>query len=466
MSERYYAAACQTDFPCPASQAEIGERSQRMCAIAEQTIVGYEPFYDIRLLAFPEFAHAAPVYDTVEKLRTHLAVPVPNEHTDRYAKLCKQYGCYIQTGTFLEADPEYPDVVFNTTTLIGPNGLLSKYRKTNPWIPWELHASPHDLPDYAPEAFPVVETEIGTIGVAICYDWLFPETLRQIAFNGAEIIVRVSAYMDPWGATPPMDWWTQINRVRAIENTVYVVAANQGATLQHYPPFSWPGGSMVVDYDGRVLAQADPGPGEKVVVGPIDLPALRHERERRHGHDMRAHLRSELYTYLGLPFYPGAPEKVHPLTDQAVRQHIADARKRVGSGNPGGPAASRNEDGLSTRVCVPGWIRDLFQAIDAKDTEAFTANLAEDVHFRFGNAEPVEGRASVLEAVSGFFSSIRSLRHEIGEVWEIADDALVRGTVTYTRMDESQISVPFADTLKRRKGLIVEYAIYIDISAL
>ena len=103
----------------------------------------------------------------------------------------------------------------------------------------------------------------------------------QVALQGAEVLIRVSAYMDPWGATPPLDWWTQINRVRALENMAYVVACNQGAQRSHYPPFSWPGGSMVVDYDGRILTQADPGPGEKIVVGPIDIAALRSERERR-----------------------------------------------------------------------------------------------------------------------------------------------------------------------------------------
>ncbi len=85
----------------------------------------------------------------------------------------------------------------------------------------------------------------------------------------------MSAYMDPWGATPPLDWWTLFNRARAVENFAFVVAANQGASAEHYPPFSWPGGSMIVDFDGRILAQADPGPGEKIVVGPIDLAALR-----------------------------------------------------------------------------------------------------------------------------------------------------------------------------------------------
>ena len=329
MSDLYYAACCQTDFPCPADRSEIAERTGRMCAMVEQTIAGYEPFFDVRLLAFPEFAHAAPIYDSVGKLRDRLAVPIPNEHTDQYAAVAKRLGCFIQTGSFLEADPEYPDVVFNTTCLIGPEGLLSKYRKTNAWIPWELCASPHDLADYRDDPFPVVQTEIGKLGVAICYDWLFPEAIRQIAFQGAEVIVRVSAYMDPWGATPPMDWWTLFNRARAVENTVYVVAVNQGASLAHYPPFSWPGGSMVVDYDGRILAQADPGPGEKVVVAPIDLHSLRAERQRRSGHDMRGHLRSELYDYLQQPWFPAASPDEHPLDAEGIRERIRRGKERT-----------------------------------------------------------------------------------------------------------------------------------------
>lgn len=59
----YYAAACQTAFDCPTSRTEIAERTRRMCGIIEQTVVGYEPFFDVRLLVFPEFAHAAPIFD-------------------------------------------------------------------------------------------------------------------------------------------------------------------------------------------------------------------------------------------------------------------------------------------------------------------------------------------------------------------------------------------------------------------
>jgi predicted amidohydrolase len=303
---RYYAAACQTDLPNPRNREGIAAQVDAMLAMIDYAVVGYAPFAPVRLVVFPEFAHAAPVYLTVDELLDKLAVPVPNEHTDRYHRKARQHGVYIQTGSFLEHDPRYPGHVFNTTCLIGPDGLLTRYRKVNPWIPWEVHASPHDVPGYSDELFPVADTEIGRLGAATCYDWLFPEAIRMLALGGAEVLIRVSAYMDPWGATPPMDWWTVVNRCRALENIAYVVAANQGARLAHYPPFSWPGGSMLVDYDGRLLAQADPGPGEKIVVGPIDLPALRAERERRRGHHMLAHLRAEAYPAYSRPVYPGS----------------------------------------------------------------------------------------------------------------------------------------------------------------
>ena len=176
--------------------------------MVDRAVIGYEPFFDVKLVVFPEFAHTAPIYETVAELSDRLAVPIPNEHTDSYVHKALDRSIYIQTGTFLEVDSRWPGVVFNTTCLIGPDGLLARYRKVNPWIPWELHASPHDLPGYNEPLFPVVETEIGRLGAAICYDWLFPEAIRALALAGAEVLIRVSAYMDPWGATPLLDWWT------------------------------------------------------------------------------------------------------------------------------------------------------------------------------------------------------------------------------------------------------------------
>lgn len=290
----YYAAAIQTNLPATADKSQAAQNDQRLFDLIEQTVVGYQPFFDIKLLVLPEFAHQVPVHPTAQELH-ELAVEIPNANTDRYIDLAKQFDLHIQTGSMLEKDPKYPGHVFNTTLLISKEGILSKYRKVNTWIPWEVHTSPADIEGYDEPYFPVVDTPLGKMGVAICYDWLFPEVLRELRFQGAEIINRVSAYMDPWGATAPMDWWTTVNRSRALENMVYVVAANQAS--QNYPPFTWPGGSMVVDYDGRILAQADPGPHEKVVVAPINLAALREERKRRVGHDTVAHHRNHVYQH-------------------------------------------------------------------------------------------------------------------------------------------------------------------------
>ena len=301
---RYSVAAIQTDMPNPAERRAMRANTDRMLTMIDLAVAGSAPFLPVRLVVFPEFAHAAPIYQSAEELIKRLAVPIPNEHTERLEQKAREYDIYIQSGTMLEVDKRWPGTLFNTTCLIGPEGVLYKYRKVNTWIPFEVHASPHDLEGYDEPLFPVDDTPIGKIGCAICYDWLFPEAMRQLAANGAEILVRVSAYMDPWGATEPMDWWTIVNRCRALENMAYVVAANQGASLKHYPPYSWPGGSQVVDYDGRLLAQASPGPGERIVVAPVDISALRHERAARRGHHMLAHLRTEAYPVYGRHQYP------------------------------------------------------------------------------------------------------------------------------------------------------------------
>ena len=301
---RYSAAACQTALNNPIDRRQMKANTDRMLSMIDSAVIGSMPFLPVRLVVFPEFAHSAPVFPDVAQLAKKLAVEIPNQHTDRLHKKAKEYGIYIQSGSMIEVDPRWKGAVFNTTCLIGPTGILYKYRKVNTWIPFEVHTSPHDIEGYDEPLFPVVDTEIGRIGCAICYDWLFPEAMRQLAANGAEVMVRVSAYMDPWNATPPMDWWTVINRARAIENTAYVVAANQAASLKQYPPYSWSGGSQVVDFDGRLLADASPGPGERIVVAPIDISALRHEREIRRGHHMLAHLRTEAYPVYREPIYP------------------------------------------------------------------------------------------------------------------------------------------------------------------
>src|SRR6266478_4286031 len=128
---RYYAAACQTDLANPQRRDGIARQVGHMLAMIDRAVVGYAPFFPVRLVVFPEFGHAAPIYPTVEELLDRLAVPIPNDHTDRYHKAARKHGVFIQTGSFLEADPKWPGQVFNTTCLIGPEGLLTRYRKVH-----------------------------------------------------------------------------------------------------------------------------------------------------------------------------------------------------------------------------------------------------------------------------------------------------------------------------------------------
>src|SRR5512144_1602920 len=129
MPLRYSVAACQTDLPNPIDRRQMTANTDRMLAMVDAAVAGSAPFLPVRLVVFPEFAHAAPVFPTVEELLEKLAVAIPNEHTDRLERKAREHGIYIQSGSMLETDPRWPRVVFNTTCLIGPEGILYKYRK-------------------------------------------------------------------------------------------------------------------------------------------------------------------------------------------------------------------------------------------------------------------------------------------------------------------------------------------------
>ncbi len=108
----------------------------------------------------------------------------------------------------------------------------------------------------------------------------------------------------------------------------------------------------------------------------------------------------------------------------------------------------------------------LFESIDRQDLDTFLDHLSGDVIFRFGNAEPVSGKAAVGDVVHGFFSSIKALRHEITESWDMANSVTCHGMVTYTRHDSSTLTIPFANIFRVDGGLISEYLIFADVSGL
>lgn len=109
---------------------------------------------------------------------------------------------------------------------------------------------------------------------------------------------------------------------------------------------------------------------------------------------------------------------------------------------------------------------ELFSAIDAMDADRFAGFLAPECSFRFGNLPPVEGRAAVREFVAGFFGALGGIRHELVERIEAPDRIAMHGFVTYVRKDGSTLKVPFANVFRMEAGLVRDYLIFTDNSAL
>lgn len=115
---------------------------------------------------------------------------------------------------------------------------------------------------------------------------------------------------------------------------------------------------------------------------------------------------------------------------------------------------------------IPGWIKELFKAIDACDAENFVNFLTDDATLIFANAKLVKGKADIRNVIATFFTSVAGLSHKILEAWEVSDAVICRGQVNYIRKDKSRLTVPFVNIFKMQGSLIKEYAIYVDISQL
>jgi predicted amidohydrolase len=280
----------------------------------------------VRLVCLPEFClQGIPYYARGELERHGVLLRSDGPELARLARCAREHGVHIHCGTILEGDDAYPGLVFNTTVLLGPDGPVLRYRKVNSWIPIETFASPHLVEGYDEPLFPVAATSLGRIACLTCYDALFPETYREVAAQGAEIVLLANALPNPWQTESPTPWMTIVPQVRSLENAVVTVNVNQGGDLA---PFHFNGGSAVFDWEGRILAQTLQR-GEQFVYARIDLAGLREWRRTTYQHLGPAHLRSDAYGYLsriGLRGGSVAPDGT--VTLAALRRLIDDGRAR------------------------------------------------------------------------------------------------------------------------------------------
>lgn len=107
----------------------------------------------------------------------------------------------------------------------------------------------------------------------------------------------------------------------------------------------------------------------------------------------------------------------------------------------------------------------MFDEIDRMDADAWASHLAPDAVMRFGNAEPVHGRTACRDALAAFYGQIHGLAHHVHEQWEHGEATIVEATVTYTRTDDREVSVPVVTIYRTTGGeLISDYRVYIDLA--
>jgi len=108
------------------------------------------------------------------------------------------------------------------------------------------------------------------------------------------------------------------------------------------------------------------------------------------------------------------------------------------------------------------WWSSLFATIDGKRSQEFAGFLTDDGEFRFGSQPAVHGQANVAAYVEAFFGMIGGSRHELLRTWEADGSTVCEGLVTYTRLDGSQVTIPFVNVFYLRGDKIARYLIYID----
>ncbi|MCL7958533.1 MAG: carbon-nitrogen hydrolase family protein [marine benthic group bacterium] len=184
-----------------------------------------------------------------------------------FGALAEELGIHLLLGSFAERSDD-PDRCYNTSVLFGPDGaMLAAYRKihlfdvdVSPEVRFEESATVR-----AGSESVVARTELGGIGLSICYDLRFPALYQSLRNQGAELIMIPSAFT----ATTGRDHWHVLVRARAIETQCFVLAAAQQGRHDDEGLRESFGHSLIVDPWGTVLAEVEGGAG--FAMAEIDL---------------------------------------------------------------------------------------------------------------------------------------------------------------------------------------------------
>ena len=213
-----------------------------------------------QLVVFPECTLTGYIFNSRQEAMA-CAETIPGPGTERIASLCRELDLYVAFG-LLEKDN---DRLFNAAALVGPKGAIWNYRKNHlPFQGVDRFVDPGGRP------FQVHHTDIGNIGLLICYDIVFPESSRIMTLLGADIIVLSTNF--PKGPGERVSRY--VINARAFENKVHVVSCSRVGVERGA---SFCGLSKIVSCSGDTLAEAGID-GEEIIYGEVNLESARRKR--------------------------------------------------------------------------------------------------------------------------------------------------------------------------------------------
>ncbi|TCT02555.1 nitrilase-related carbon-nitrogen hydrolase [Paralcaligenes ureilyticus] len=230
----------------------------------------------VRLVAFAEYAFTDCRQIAHGRIRGQdVAIEIPGPEIEPLRAAAKRNKIFIAAQA-LEKLPEFPDHCMNTMFIFGPTGeLVYKRHKQRSGV-LTIYTSPNDVLDRYMELFsdgrsvgetlfPVAKTEIGNLAMSACHEITTPEIARQLAANGAEVIIRSTN-------EPESNGWVQMDRARAMENIVYCVVVNTGYAVKD-TTIGDSGSSRVIGYRGELIAESHLP--DTAIWGLVDIERLR-----------------------------------------------------------------------------------------------------------------------------------------------------------------------------------------------
>jgi N-carbamoylputrescine amidase len=226
----------------------------------------------VNLLCFPELANTVYVPFIEDQSLFRLAEPENGESVSAASAIARQHEMVL-VYPFFERDG---DKFYNSAIVFGPRGeKLTKYRKhTVPSSRLFEAATEQFYFRQGDLGFPVVSTPFGVrVGVIICYDRNLPEPARCAALNGAELL-----FVPVTTTERARSRWELLLRARAVENVMFVAAANRvGKDKGGAPDAFYFGESLIVDPRGEIIGHGSASQ-EDLIVAELELEHLRKQR--------------------------------------------------------------------------------------------------------------------------------------------------------------------------------------------